>query len=261
MGDSVGRWEGDTLVVDTTNFTDKTRFRGSSQNLHVVERFTRVDDRRRCSIGSRSRIPTTWDRPWTGEYTWPATDELIYEYACHEGNYALGNILRGARLEEADARRKAVVRCEVRRSMRTTPSCCAPACCWRDRAGAAHHAFGGEFDAEPAGAAEGRGSSRSSGSTRTPGSTSRSTKPDGSAPRVWMVEGGTPNTLLRRGITRDSLKLGTEHRGRRLPGQGHAQARQRPQRHVPDGRKLFIGSSGTGAPRDGADPTEKGAGR
>jgi hypothetical protein len=105
MGDSVGRWEGDTLVVDTTNFTDKTRFRGSTQNLHVVERFTRVDDK---NLVYRFTIedPGTWTRPWTGEYTWPSTDELIYEYACHEGNYALGNILRGARLKEANDLKK-----------------------------------------------------------------------------------------------------------------------------------------------------------
>ena len=104
-GDSVGRWEGDTLVVDTTNFTDKTRFRGATQNLHVVERFTRVDAR---SVLYRFTIedPETWTRPWTAEYTWPATNELLYEYACHEGNYALGNILRGARLKEADEAKK-----------------------------------------------------------------------------------------------------------------------------------------------------------
>ena len=65
---------------------------------------SRASTRRRCSTGSRSRIPTTWTKPWTGEYTWPATDELMYEYACHEGNYALGNILRGARLKEAERR-------------------------------------------------------------------------------------------------------------------------------------------------------------
>ena len=106
MGDSVGRWDGDTLVVDTTNFTDKTRFRGSTQNLHIVERFTRADAH---NLVYRFTIedPDTWTRPWTGEYTWPATDELLYEYACHEGNYALGNILRGARLKEAeDAKKK-----------------------------------------------------------------------------------------------------------------------------------------------------------
>ena len=106
MGDSVGRWDGDTLVVDTTNFSDKTRFRGSTQNLHIVERFTRVD---RGSLLYRFTVedPDTWTRAWTGEYTWPATDELLYEYACHEGNYALGNILRGARLKEVeDAKKK-----------------------------------------------------------------------------------------------------------------------------------------------------------
>ena len=102
MGDSVGRWDGDTLVVDTTNFTDQTRFRGASQNLRVVERFTRVGDR---ALLYQFTIddPTTWTSPWTGEYAWPATDELLYEYACHEANYALENVLRGARRREADA--------------------------------------------------------------------------------------------------------------------------------------------------------------
>src|SRR3954462_12667889 len=81
MGDSIGHWEGDTLVVDTTNFTDKTRYRGSTQNLHVVERFTRVDSK---ALLYRFTVddPDTWATAWTGEYTWPATDELIYEYAC-----------------------------------------------------------------------------------------------------------------------------------------------------------------------------------
>jgi hypothetical protein len=101
MGDSVGHWEGDTLVVDTTNFTDKTRFSGSTEDLHVIERFTRVDGK---TLLYRFTIedPDTWDRPWTGEYTWPATDKPVYEYACHEGNYALGGILRGARRQEAE---------------------------------------------------------------------------------------------------------------------------------------------------------------
>jgi hypothetical protein len=102
MGDSVGRWEGDTLVVETTNFTDKTRYRGSSENLRVIERFTRVGPN---ALLYRFTIedPSTWARPWTGEYAWPATSERIYEYACHESNYALENILRGARRREADA--------------------------------------------------------------------------------------------------------------------------------------------------------------
>jgi len=102
LGDSVGHWEGDTLVVDTTNFNNKTRFRGASENLHVIERFTRVDDR---TLLYRFTIddPTTWTKAWTGEYTWPATDAKIYEYACHEGNYALTDILKGARLREKEA--------------------------------------------------------------------------------------------------------------------------------------------------------------
>lgn len=105
LGDSVGRWEGDTLVVDTTNFTDKTRFRGSSENLHIVERFTRIDA---STLRYRFTVedPATWVSPWSGEEAWPATNDLLYEYACHEGNYALGNILRGARLREAESTKK-----------------------------------------------------------------------------------------------------------------------------------------------------------
>jgi hypothetical protein len=101
MGDSVGHWEGDTLVVDTTNFTDKTRFRGSTENLHVVERFTRTSDH---TLLYRFTVddPKTWERSWTGEMTWPATDSHIYEYACHEGNYAMKDILKGARMREKE---------------------------------------------------------------------------------------------------------------------------------------------------------------
>jgi len=104
MGDSVGRWDDDTLVVDTTNFTDKTRFRGATASLHVVERFTRVDAK---TLRYRFTVedPATWAAPWTGEYMWPSTDEHLYEYACHEANYALGDILRGARLKELGSKK------------------------------------------------------------------------------------------------------------------------------------------------------------
>jgi hypothetical protein len=104
-GDSVGRWEGDTLVVDTTNFTDKTRFRGASENLRVVERFSRIDEK---TLLYRFTVedPATWATPWTGEYAWPATTDQMYEYACHENNYALEGILRGARFREAEALKK-----------------------------------------------------------------------------------------------------------------------------------------------------------
>jgi hypothetical protein len=103
MGDSVGRWEGDTLVVETTNFTGKTQFRGSRENLKVTERFTRTGP---GTILYRFTVedPTSWDRPWTGEYTWNRSDEQIFEYACHEGNYALTNVLRGARASEREGR-------------------------------------------------------------------------------------------------------------------------------------------------------------
>lgn len=103
MGDSIGWWDGETLVIETTNFTAKTRFRGSSENLKVTERLRRLDDR---TLLYRFTVedPSIWVQPWTGEYTWPATSDLVYEYACHEANYALGNILRGARQRERDAK-------------------------------------------------------------------------------------------------------------------------------------------------------------
>ena len=99
MGDSVAHWEGDTLVIDTTNFTDKTKFNGSSEKLHVVERLTRTDEK---TLLYRFTVddPTTWERPWTGEYPWVASNQMWLEYACHEGNYALSNVLRGARVQE-----------------------------------------------------------------------------------------------------------------------------------------------------------------
>jgi len=102
VGDSIGHWEGDTLVVDTTNFTGKTRFRGSGENLHVIERFTRVSP---DTILYRFTIddPSTFTRAWTAESTFLAVSEKLYEYACHEGNYAMVDMLRGARLEENKA--------------------------------------------------------------------------------------------------------------------------------------------------------------
>jgi hypothetical protein len=101
LGDPVGHWEGDTLVIDTTNFTDKSRYRGSTENLHVVERLSRLDAN---TLLYRFTVddPDTWDRAWSGETAWPLTSQPMYEYACHEGNYALGDVLRGARLQEAE---------------------------------------------------------------------------------------------------------------------------------------------------------------
>jgi len=101
LGDSIGHWEGDTLVIDTTNFTDQTRFRGSSANLHVIERLRRVDGN---TILYRATIedPTAFAKPWTIEYPFLATAGPIYEYACHEGNYAMDDILGGARKTDTD---------------------------------------------------------------------------------------------------------------------------------------------------------------
>lgn len=102
MGSSVGRWEGDTLVVETSNFTNKTRFRGSGEALTVTERFSPGEN---GTILYRFTVddPSTWGREWTGEYPWNRSDETIYEYACHEGNYALDTVLRGARLADREA--------------------------------------------------------------------------------------------------------------------------------------------------------------
>ncbi|MFP6795793.1 MAG: hypothetical protein VB933_01830, partial [Pseudomonadales bacterium] len=102
MGDSIGYWEGDTLVIDTTNFTNRPGLGRATRDLHVVERFTRVDEST-LLYDFTVEDPMVWTQPWSGQYSWPETEERLYEYACHEGNYALGNILRGARILEADA--------------------------------------------------------------------------------------------------------------------------------------------------------------
>jgi hypothetical protein len=87
MGDSRGHWEGDTLVVDTTNFTDKTAFQGTGENLHVIERFTRVEPN---TLLYKFTIddPSTFIRPWTAELPFVTASGPAYEFACHEGNYA-----------------------------------------------------------------------------------------------------------------------------------------------------------------------------
>ena len=99
LGDSIGRWEGDTLVVDTTNFSERTHFRGSGTGLHVVERFTRTSPTT-IRYHFTADDPETWARPWSAEIPFSATTERIYEYACHEANYSMANVLRGARAEE-----------------------------------------------------------------------------------------------------------------------------------------------------------------
>jgi hypothetical protein len=105
-GDSVGRWEGDTLVVDTTNFKRETSLDGSSANTHLIERFTRT--------GANTLLyeftvddPTMWTRPWTAVIPTSKSEDPIYEYACHEGNSGMTGILAGARAEEKAAKEPA----------------------------------------------------------------------------------------------------------------------------------------------------------
>jgi hypothetical protein len=104
MGDSVGRWEGDTLVIDTTNFTELSPFPGA-QNLHVIERLTRTDE---DTIRYQFTVedPGMWTKPWSGEVLIAKMSGQIYEYACHEANYGLENTLRGARVAEEAASKK-----------------------------------------------------------------------------------------------------------------------------------------------------------
>jgi hypothetical protein len=103
MGDSRGRWEGDTLVVATTNFTGKTNFRGAGSGLHLIERFKRVDA---GTLNYEFTVSdaTVWTRPWTATFPMVKNPDLMYEYACHEGNTGMVGILSGARAEERAAR-------------------------------------------------------------------------------------------------------------------------------------------------------------
>jgi hypothetical protein len=105
VGDSRGRWVGDTLVVETKNFKGETAFPGSSAALHLTERFTRIDANT-LVYEFTVEDPTTWTRPWTAQIPMTRADGIIYEYACHEGNYGLANLLSAARaLERSGAGR------------------------------------------------------------------------------------------------------------------------------------------------------------
>jgi hypothetical protein len=105
-GDSRGGWDGDTMVIETTNYTEKTAWRGSSPNLKVIERLTMTSPK---TIRYQFTVedPSTWTRPWSGEYEMTRIEGPLFEYACHEGNYQLPSILKGARrAEEAAAQQK-----------------------------------------------------------------------------------------------------------------------------------------------------------
>ena len=98
-GDSRGRWEDDTLVVETSNFSPKSRFRASAENLHLVERYTRVDS---DTLNYEVTVtdPSTWTQPWTVLIPLKRSDDAVFEYACHEGNYGMEGILSGHRAQE-----------------------------------------------------------------------------------------------------------------------------------------------------------------
>ena len=101
-GDSRGHWDGDTLVIDTTNFSPKSEFMGSHEDLHLTEKFTRTSAEI-LDYEFTVNDPTTWIAPWTAMIPLKLKDELIYEYACHEGNEAIPDMLRGHRFEEREA--------------------------------------------------------------------------------------------------------------------------------------------------------------
>jgi hypothetical protein len=101
LGDSIGHWDGDTLVVETVNFRDRSPLSGADENLQVVERFTPMENGN-ILYDFTVTDPTAWTAPWSGQFVWKQSNERVYEYACHEANYAMGNILRGARLLERE---------------------------------------------------------------------------------------------------------------------------------------------------------------
>jgi hypothetical protein len=106
LGDSRGHWEGDTLVVETTNFNDKSAFRGASENMKVTERFTRISD---DAIKYEFTVndPSTWEIPWKGEMPFVKINGPVFEHACNEGNYGVANTLKAVRLEEKKAAEEA----------------------------------------------------------------------------------------------------------------------------------------------------------
>ncbi len=104
-GDSRGRWDGDTLVVETKKFLAETSFQNSSETLQLTERFTRVNADT-LIYEFTVNDPSTWTKPWTAQIPMTRTDEMMYEYACHEANYGMTNLLKGARFLEKDSATK-----------------------------------------------------------------------------------------------------------------------------------------------------------
>jgi hypothetical protein len=105
-GSNRGHWEGETLVVETTNFNGRNPYQGASENMRLIERFTRMSEdtvRYQFTVDD----PATWTRPWSAEVPWKRTIGPLFEHACHEGNYGLYNTLAGARVEDKRAAEEA----------------------------------------------------------------------------------------------------------------------------------------------------------
>jgi hypothetical protein len=245
LGDSIGHWEGNTLVVRTTQFHPQQNLRAAirhqlylTQDSVVTERFTRLGEK---EILYRFTVEDDdiYREPWMGEVPMIGTDQKIYEYACHEGNYSLPGILAGAREEDLALAVVALL-----------------AASWRVWA---HHAFSAEFDADAPVTLRGK-VTRIEWINPHAWIHLAAEQEDGSTV-AWMVEGGTPNTLLRAGIHRNSLPIGSEIvvRGYQSKDAACSPACKANGRDLafPDGRRVFMGSSGTGAPRDGYDPRER----
>jgi hypothetical protein len=102
LGDSVGHWEGNTLVIDTTNFDPGREWRGSTTNMHLIERLT-ITDPKTLKYEFTVEDPTTWTRPWSAEVIWPRIEPGLFEFACHEQNYGLINVVKGAQIRAREA--------------------------------------------------------------------------------------------------------------------------------------------------------------
>ena len=256
MGDSIGRWEGDTLVVETTNFHPLQRFRGASENLKVIERFTRVSA---DTILYKFTIddPSTFTRPWSGEVPFNRIDDLIYDARAMKRTTRCPTSSVENAPGSADRPRRAGVGIHADEHMDTDRRLRAAV---RHDSVAGHHAFGAEFDPDAP--------------IRLQGKVVKLEwvnphawihievkKPDGTT-EVWMVEGGR-QTLLRRGLTRESCLRHRAHR-RWIPDEGPlAQAGERPRRHVhgrPQDLHGFVGNR-RAARRPRSDRAEEGTPR
>src|SRR3990167_5595929 len=102
LGDSRGRWDGETLVIETTNFHPQREWRGAAENFHLVERLRLVDEKT-IEYTFTVTDPTTWTRSWTAEVPWPRIEPGLFEFACHEQNYGLINVVRGAQIRAREA--------------------------------------------------------------------------------------------------------------------------------------------------------------